>query len=114
MACEECKCQDQLDLENSLVETKPFKEFKPLVFVPNIVIRSFNPKKTQWYEYKWHIDEEDRLIYKIWPKKSKWKFQFDNQLPIPFKGKIKIPKNVYHRIIPGDQTIFLLIIKKKS
>lgn len=110
--CNECEKKKLIikDLENSFQDSLPFKELK---ITKNIVIRKFDTIQHPWYDYKWHYDLEDRIVYKIFPFiKTGWKFQYDNTLPIDLKGKIYIEKNKYHRIIPGKRSIYLLIIKK--
>lgn len=73
----------------------------------NVFIRSFSKKNAE--EFLWHRDREDRIIESL--DSTDWKFQFDNQLPIPIVGKLFIPKNEYHRIIVGTGDLKLKIIK---
>lgn len=73
-------------------------------------IRTFDPNAPA-HLYKWHFDESDRVIESL--NDSDWKFQFDNELPIPLKGQITITSGVYHRLIPGTTPLSLKIIEKK-
>jgi len=57
----------------------------------------------------WHWDEEDREVTVL--HETDWLFQFDNMLPQPMTGEIKIPKGVWHRVIKGNGD---LIIKVKK
>lgn len=62
------------------------------------VIRTFS-QDTIDEEFKWHRDDEDRLVEILEP--TDWKFQFDNQLPQKLEGNLTILKGVYHRVIKG-------------
>lgn len=73
-------------------------------------IRTFDPNAPA-HLYKWHFDECDRVIEAL--NDSDWKFQFDNELPIPLKGQITITSHLYHRLIPGTTPLSLKIIEKK-
>ena len=54
----------------------------------------------------WHRDKCDRIIEPI--NDTDWKFQFDNQVPIPL-SKLFIPKVTYHRLIKGSGDLILKI-----
>jgi len=60
-------------------------------------------------ELVWHRDKENRIVEVI--NDSDWEFQMDNQLPIPLKKgvKLKIPKEVYHRVIKGSTDLEIII-----
>jgi cupin superfamily acireductone dioxygenase involved in methionine salvage len=67
----------------------------------NEIIRTFESKYPD-HLFKWHQDDEDRIIEAL--EDTDWRFQFDNEIPITLqKGRqIKIPKGVYHRLIKGN------------
>jgi hypothetical protein len=73
----------------------PFEEIQN----SDVRIRIFSPE-TKDNELKWHWDEDDRHVMLI--GESDWKFQFDNDLPIPFPKNIIIPKMTWHRVIKGS------------
>jgi hypothetical protein len=52
-------------------------------------------------DLKWHFDAEDRIVEALEP--TDWLIQFDNKLPQPIEGVIKIPAGVYHRVIKGKK-----------
>lgn len=58
-------------------------------------------------ELKWHFDEEDRIIEST--GETDWLFQFDNKLPQPIQGEIKITKGEWHRLIKGTGKLELKI-----
>jgi len=60
-------------------------------------------------ELVWHRDHNDRTIFV--KEGTGWKIQFDNELPKQLQlGKTyDIPKNVYHRIIKGEDTLVIEI-----
>ena len=71
-------------------------------------IRTFY-QNTDSGEFQWHRDREDRIIEPIF--ETDWKFQIDNELPVPIYGKIFIPKGVYHRIIKGSGDLKIKLTK---
>jgi hypothetical protein len=74
----------------------------------NLFLRQFKNSSIM----QWHKDLEDRIIYSLLP--TNWKFQLDNEMPLNItKEQIKIQKNVYHRLIPSNDTqdLFLYVIK---
>jgi len=75
----------------------------------NIFIRKFENVKEE--ELVWHRDKEDRTVEPI--ETSEWMLQFENKLPeILEKGKkYFIPKNTYHRVIKGNGTLVINLIK---
>lgn len=86
----------------------PFKEN----IKNNIFIREFNSDINE-NELKWHTDDEDRII--VCEHDTSWKIQIDNNLP---KNIIKnkpfyIKKNVFHRLLKGDDKLILKINKIK-
>jgi len=73
-----------------------------------VSLRSFSPDLMD-EELKWHIDMEDRVVEII--NDNDWKFQFDDQLPIPMKGTIEIKKGEWHRIIKGSTPLNVKITR---
>lgn len=74
----------------------------------NVSLRSFSPDLMD-EELKWHIDMEDRVVEIL--NDNDWKFQFDDQLPIPMKGTIAIKKGEWHRIIKGSTPLNVKITR---
>ena len=74
----------------------------------NVSLRSFSPDLMD-EELKWHIDMEDRVVEIL--NDNDWKFQFDDQLPIPMKGTIEIKKGEWHRIIKGSTPLNVKITR---
>ena len=74
----------------------------------NQFIRIFDPERSS-DDFVWHRDHNDREIEIL--EGDGWQFQFDDELPsvINKNDKIKIPKMVYHRIIPGKNKLRILI-----
>jgi quercetin dioxygenase-like cupin family protein len=75
--------------------------------------RTFDPNVSDSEEYIWHRDTEDRTVTVL--EGNGWKFQLDNQLPkyINTNDTVLIPKMVYHRIIPCDSVLKILIKEDK-
>ena len=71
-------------------------------------MRVFYPE-LETEDLKWHIDLEDRVIRVV--ENTDWKFQFDNQLPIPFSGEIFVPAGVWHRLIKGNGQLKIKVTK---
>lgn len=108
--CTDCKCKKMTTeqvVEMIEDQTLPFTEE---VIDENTTIRRFSPEFPE-HLYKWHSDEEDRIIQVL--EDSDWRFQYDNELPIPLLIgiDIKIPKGVIHRIIKGTKSLTLKINK---
>jgi len=72
-------------------------------------IRTFDPAATDSHEYIWHMDKKNRSIQVL--EGEGWQFQMDNELPISINrySKFEIPKMVYHRIIPGETQLRIII-----
>ena len=87
---------------------KPYKQLK----IYNIIFRLFYKVETRSLFYKWHTDDENRIV--IFFPFGSWKFQFDNELPfdIKFGSKIKIDKNKFHRLINNSHYLFCIIFEK--
>ena len=73
------------------------------------IIRHFDPVYPE-HLYKWHWDEEDRVIEVL--EDSDWRFQYDNELPTPMITgvDIKIPAGTIHRIIKGTTKLSIKIL----
>ena len=87
----------------------PYKEYK---ITKKISIRYFN-KEVDSYSLKWHWDGEDRKVIPL--NKSRWLFQYDNQLPQLFKRfKVyKIKAGEYHRLIKDSRDSLLVLVIRK-
>lgn len=83
----------------------PFKEEK---IESNVYLRTFF-QDTDFSEYKWHKDKEDRIIEVL--SGSNWGYQLDNQLPMRLEGKVFIPKGVWHRVIKGTDDLHIKLTK---
>lgn len=76
----------------------------------SVFVRTFSAN-THWSEFKWHWDEEDRIVEPL--NENDWRFQFDNQLPIKIYKPIHIPAGEIHRVIPGTTDLVVKIKKVK-
>lgn len=106
--CKSCGCKDMtMDEMISMVDDKtlPFTE---TIVSENEIIREFLPNQPE-HLFKWHFDEEDRIIEAL--NENDWKFQYDNKLPIELKGYIEVQAGVYHRIIQGKTPLKVMIKK---
>ena len=106
--CKSCKCgKESFDemIRNIDDNTKPFIE---TIISKGEIIREFTPGYPD-HLYKWHADPEDRIVEVL--EDSDWRFQYDNELPIPLITgvDIKIPKGIIHRIIPGKENLKIKI-----
>jgi hypothetical protein len=72
------------------------------------VIRKFS-QDTDSEEFKWHWDEEDRIIHRV--HETDWLIQLDNKLPQKIENKIKIAKGEWHRLIKGSGDLELVVEK---
>lgn len=86
---------------------RPYNEF--INDVDNSIIREFNEIDVS--ELVWHRDREDRLVLCL--ENTNWKLQLENELPILMQKNVEyfIPKNVYHRVIKGDNLLKVKIFK---
>lgn len=89
-----------------IVNEKPYIDER---LTDNTWIRTFDPTITSSDEYVWHRDEKDRVVTVL--EGEGWQFQFDNEIPIRINRNevIRIPKQVYHRIIVGNTPLKLKI-----
>lgn len=102
--CKNCECKEREAFYKTFEDSLPFID----TYSDGKLIRKF-PKETEAHLLKWHIDEEDRVVYPI--EDNDWQFQFDNKLPIPFDGRIEIPSGIQHRIIKGTTDLIIAIEK---
>jgi hypothetical protein len=102
MCCKECKELEAF--EESFSEGKPYIE----EVYDGYIIRTFDSGCPVHY-LKWHYDEEDRNVTPL--NKNDWKFQFDNEIPIPINGTINIKSGIYHRVIKGTTKLIVKIEK---
>lgn len=65
-------------------------------------IRIFDPEAPA-HLYKWHWDEDDRVVEPL--NLNDWRFQFDNELPMPFDKPVTIKAGQIHRVIPGNSPL---------
>ena len=77
----------------------------------NKILREF-AHDTDSHELVWHRDKKDRIVRVI--EGNGWKFQFDNMLPIVLHEgqEIFIPKETFHRVIKGTNTLKIEITEK--
>ena len=97
-----CNCLKEL-IEQIEDNRLPFIEEQ---LTEKVKIRHFDPSYPE-YLYRWHWDEEDRLIEAL--NENNWKFQFDNELPIPLNMEIFIERGRIHRIIKGTTPLSIKI-----
>jgi hypothetical protein len=77
----------------------------------NVVIREFlsdiDPMSLVWHE-----DQEDRIIEVL--VGNGWRFQYDEDLPFEMitGDRFEIPRGYLHRVIKGNGTLKIKIIKK--
>jgi hypothetical protein len=65
-------------------------------------------------ELIWHRDKENREITVLEGKN--WSFQYDNSLPFELKvgDTIRVPAEIYHRLIKGTTALSLKIKELKE
>ena len=83
----------------------PFQETK---LSDNGFTRTFS-QITNFSEFMWHRDEEDRIIEAT--EHSDWKIQLDNQIPISINMPVLIKKGEWHRLIKGNGNLEIKIVK---
>lgn len=94
-----------------MVKNKPYQEILVSKGKIETVIRKFS-ENTDSEEFKWHWDEEDRLVHVV--HETDWKIQLDNELPRPIKSKIYIPRGKWHRLIKGTGDLSIIVEKIKD
>ena len=69
----------------------------------NIFVREFNPSNNEMFI--WHRDKKDRIVKIL--SSNKWMLQIDNELPRELieGNNYLIQKNVWHRIIAGNNIL---------
>ena len=94
-------------MKESVVSDFPFEEQQ---VGSNLFVRTFSPE-TDPFEFVWHRDREDRILCIL--EGGGWSFQFENQIPFLMENsdKIFIPTGEYHRVIPGNSYLEILIEK---
>ena len=90
---------------------RPYQETLVASGKTETVIRKFS-EYSDSDEFKWHWDEEDRLIHMV--HKTDWKLQLDNELPIQIKSTIRISKGTWHRLIKGTGDLSIIVEKIKD
>lgn len=71
-------------------------------------VRKFS-QDTDSEEFKWHWDEEDRIIHKV--HETDWLIQLDNKLPQKIEDRTEISKGEWHRLIKGSGDLELIVEK---
>ena len=90
------------------VVVKPYTETRN----NNKIIRKFCAD-TDSAELVWHRDHSDRYVSIV--EGTGWRIQMDNQLPMILEpgDSLPIPKNTYHRILPGSTDLLVEIVEYK-
>ena len=88
-------------------QRKPFDQWEE----GGLIIRDFH-RGADWWLFKWHADECDRIIWAT--NRNDWQFQFDGEEPIRLRKneQIFIPVGVRHRLIPGKSKLKIKIWEK--
>ena len=86
---------------------KPYKQ----IIHDNKILREFT-HDTDSHELVWHRDKKDRIVRVL--EGNGWRFQLDNMLPILLHEgqEIFIPKETFHRVIKGTNTLKIEITEK--
>lgn len=84
------------------------KEYKDRVLKEGVIVRKFD-RAAVLNESTWHRDRRDRLVEVL--DGAGWQIQVDNRVPMRMKvGEVyKIPAEMWHRIIPGNGNLTVLI-----
>ena len=77
-------------------------------YTENSNVRTFSENVDIW-DLIWHKDQEDRTIEPL--EETDWKFQFDDELPIPINKPIFIPAYTIHRVIKGTGDLKIKITR---
>lgn len=94
-----------------MVRSHPYQETLVSSGKTITVIRKFS-EYSDSEEFKWHWDEEDRLVHRV--HETDWKLQLDNELPKQIKSTISIPKRTWHRLIKGTGDLSVIVEKIKD
>ena len=84
------------------------KPYSDIIEADGTISRLF-PASTKPEALKWHMDDEDRIITVL--GKTNWRFQFEDQLPVPLDQPIFIKRHQWHRLIKGDGPLMISIYK---
>ena len=84
------------------------KPYTDIIESDDTVSRLF-PATTKPEALKWHMDDEDRIITVL--EKTNWRFQFEDQLPVPLNKPIFIRRHQWHRLIKGEGPLMISIFK---
>ena len=79
---------------------KPYINFRDKRFFPS------------WFKanrFKWHMDDEDRIVEAL--HNTDWMFQLEDELPVPLNKPIFIKKHQWHRLVKGSGHLFVRITK---
>ena len=87
---------------------KPYKETS---LGNNQYIREF-AADADTDELEWHLDREDRIVEVI--QDGGWQFQLENELPIPLKNSVFVPKETYHRVLRGSDKLVIKLTKLQT
>jgi len=74
----------------------------------NVIIREFSDD-VPVHELEWHMDRKDRIVEVL--DGRGWKLQLQEGLPFDIipGNKYAIPKESWHRVLRGDETLRILI-----
>lgn len=91
-----------------MVETSTGKPYKDKPLDVGRFLRKFD-KDIDTSELIWHRDRKTRIITVIGGEN--WQLQFDDLLPVTLEKnkQYKIPKETYHRILKGNESLILEI-----
>jgi len=110
---EDCKCKNCGCGKMTMEEMVTMIDDQTLPFVQTnhegYITREFDASAPE-HLFKWHFDDADREITAL--NENDWRFQFDNELPIPMAGTVFVKKGEYHRLIKGTSPLTLKIIEK--
>lgn len=104
--CRECHCGQKTITELLAQIEDPTLPYHEEWVSEGVSIRTFDSLHPD-HLFKWHWDEEDRLIEPL--HQTDWSFQFDDDLPFTIEGEVLIPAGIYHRLIKGTGTLSLQI-----
>jgi len=108
---QDCKCRECHCGQKAIIELLTQIEDQTLPYQEEWLsettsVRHFKSDQPD-HLFKWHWDEEDRIIEPL--HQTDWRFQFDDDLPITMEGEILVPSGIYHRLIKGTGTLSLQI-----
>jgi mannose-6-phosphate isomerase-like protein (cupin superfamily) len=89
------------------------KEYKDIILESGLIRRTIKPD-VGGDECTWHRDARDRTV--LVKEGRGWMFQTDDSLPTPIKAgtRLQIPAGSWHRVIPGDSPLVMLIKETKE